>query len=520
MAIEINVLTGSSSIGGNKILMKFDGNNVLFDFGYDYSVDKLYFDSYTNVRPNRGIHDPLAFDMLPRLGIYRKDMITDDCRDECSSFPHLKIDALFISHAHMDHFGMSGYLDTDIPFVATPMTLALMKAIIDITSGPGTEAAYMSERECVEGFFLRTSRTADRIGRKLISTSNPDGLEEFLSSSPLKTKGIVRERCGSLRDLAFETRCFEVDHSIYGAAAFGVRTSDGWVIYTGDLRTHGINGPNTQKFAEEAGKLGPKVLMIEGTRASRLEEVGGITEAEVERRCLHECEGIDGPIIADFGPRNIERLEAFGRIASSVGRDLVITAKDAYLLDAMKCADGRDRFEGIRVLKLPRENRQGYESCTLAAHEGSIITLQQLRDSPNGHIICFSQYDMPHLLDVKSKGGLYLYSGSGSFDEEQDHDFERLDNWIRKLGMRRVGFEMVERISHRGEKVMVPEFTPGFHASGHASKEVLKQLVETIRPEYIIPVHTQNPKFFVENISCVPRENILLPEDGKSMTIS
>ncbi|MFA5312693.1 MAG: MBL fold metallo-hydrolase RNA specificity domain-containing protein [Methanomassiliicoccales archaeon] len=520
MAIEINVLTGSSSIGGNKILMKFDGRNVLFDFGYDYSVDKLYFDSYTNFRPNRGIHDPLEFGMLPRLGIYRRDMITDDCMAECSGFPHLKIDALFISHAHMDHFGMAGYLDAGIPFVATPMTLVLMKAIIDITSSPGTEAAYMSERECVDGFFLKASRSADKVGRKLISTSSPEGLEGFLSSSPLRTKGIIRERCGSLDALGFEARCFEVDHSIYGAAAFGVKTSDGWVVYTGDLRTHGINGPRTEEFAREAGKLRPKVLIIEGTRASRLEEVGGVTEAEVERRCLQACTGIDGPIIVDFGPRNIERLEAFARIASSVGRDLVVTAKDAYLLDAMKCADGEDRFEGIKVLKLPREQRHGYESCALSAHEGSVITLQQVCDSQNDHIICFSQYDMPHLLDVKPRGGLYLYSGSGSFDEEQDHDFERLDNWIRKFGMRRAGFDMVERMSHRGEPIMVPEFTPGFHASGHASKEVLKQLVETIRPEYLIPVHTQNPRFFVENISCVPSENILLPEDGKSMIIS
>ena len=61
-------------------------------------------------------------------------------------------------------------------------------------------------------------------------------------------------------------RCFPVDHSIYGAAAYAVETSRGWIVYTGDLRLHGKQGHLTKKFIEEARELKPEILICEGTQ--------------------------------------------------------------------------------------------------------------------------------------------------------------------------------------------------------------------------------------------------------------
>jgi len=521
MTIEINVLSGSSTIGGNKILAQFDGRNVLFDFGYDYTFDNLYFDLYTKVRPNRGIHDMLELGMLPKYQIYRDDSITMDCASDYSRFPRMKIDALFISHAHMDHMGMAGFLDPGVPFVATPMTLAMMKAIKDTSpsSGIGTEVTQINPRQSIDDYLIKSPKESSPVGRRLVSTSKCESLEAFLSQSPKKKKEIVRESCQLPESIGFETVNFDVDHSIYGASAFGVKTEEGWVVYTGDLRTHGIEGEKTLAFADGANKLRPRVLIIEGTRLSRDEEGDNTTEEAVEKNCLEACNGVKGLIIADFGPRNFERLEAFARIALKVGRRLVVTVKDAYFLDSMKSADGKDRLAAINILDEHKDSSSTWSSIVSEMYGSSMVTPEQVRERPDDFIICFSNYDMPHLLDIKPKGGMYLYSGSGSFDEEQDHDFERLDNWLKKFNMKKVGFELEGKISYRGRQIMVPSFTPGFHASGHAPKEVLKDIIERIRPEYLIPVHTQNPKYYVENISSVPVENILLPEDGRSIKI-
>lgn len=36
----------------------------------------------------------------------------------------------------------------------------------------------------------------------------------------------------------------------------------------------------------------------------------------------------------------------------------------------------------------------------------------------------------------------------------------------------------------------------GFHASGHIHGPGIEELVETVRPEILIPVHTENRAFF------------------------
>ncbi len=517
----MNVLCGSNTIGGNKILLSFDDRNVLLDFGLDFKTKGAYCDSFLGPRPARGIHDYVALGLLPKLRIYREDQVTADFAPEYATYPKVKVDALFISHAHMDHTGMAGFLNRSIPFVANPMTLTLMKAIEDTSSGTENETAYIDEKQCPDRFVLRAiPGNKEYLARNLVMTSPSKGCEDFLCSVPTATKTLNGMKCRAAASLGFETRCWDVDHSIYGAAAHAINTSDGWVVYTGDLRFHGKNGALTEKFVEEASKLKPLLLIIEGTRTSRKEEEGAgkLTEEDVGKNCLEACRDADGLIVADFGPRNFERLESFAWIANEVGRELVVTAKDAYFLDAMSAVDGTDRSQGVRVFRQNKARADTWEKNTFERHEKGAVGPAEIKGNPDGFIVCHSIFDLPHLLDIMPEGGTYLYSGSGSFDEEQDLDFGRLDNWIKKFGMRTVGFEMMTRAGHRGETV-VPVFTKGYHASGHASKEGLLKVVERIRPEYLLPVHTESPEFFAENISCVPAENVLLPTDEKDIVI-
>jgi len=79
--VKVNVLCGSNTIGGNKILLSFDGKNVLFDFGLDFKTKGEYCDSFLGPRPSRGIHDYIALGLLPGLDVYRDDQITADFRD-------------------------------------------------------------------------------------------------------------------------------------------------------------------------------------------------------------------------------------------------------------------------------------------------------------------------------------------------------------------------------------------------------------------------------------------------------
>jgi len=53
-----------------------------------------------------------------------------------------------------------------------------------------------------------------------------------------------------LPDCQYNIKAWPVDHSIPGAMAYAVETSEGWIVYTGDLRLHGSKGNLTRAFSK------------------------------------------------------------------------------------------------------------------------------------------------------------------------------------------------------------------------------------------------------------------------------
>ena len=136
-----------------------------------------------------------------------------------------------------------------------------------------------------------------------------------------------------------QVRHYPVDHSVYGACAWAVETSAGWVVYTGDLRLHGSRGEMTRRFIAEAKALRPRALICEGTRAGAARgQDEQMTKRTCGRTCWRRCARRTGLVVADFGPRNVERLCTFLDVARATNRKLVILAKDAFLLEKMRLA--------------------------------------------------------------------------------------------------------------------------------------------------------------------------------------
>jgi len=301
-------------------------------------------------------------------------------------------------------------------------------------------------------------------------------------------------------------KAFDIDHSIFGATAY-ILYGDAAIAYTGDIRLHGKKSEKTRKFAREARDV--SALIIEGTRAGREEDIN-VSENDVYQNCLKAVEDSKGLVIADFSARNFERLETFKRIAEKTSRQLVVTAKDAYMLHAIELADGECRMDGVGIYGELKEKRDKWETDIVMDRWGeSYVDPKQIEKNPDGYIICFSFYDMKHLLDIKPVGGVYIYSSSEAVSEEQEFDFLRLYNWLKLFKFRVYGFEMVF-----GEKPE-PRFVKGYHASGHASRDDLRWIIEEIDPDIIIPVHTENPEWFDENF-----EGVSLLRNGDSVEAS
>ena len=85
-----------------------------------------------------------------------------------------------------------------------------------------------------------------------------------------------------------------------------------------------------------------------------------------------------------------------------------------------------------------------------------------------------------------------------------------LKHWLDRFEIEPYGFK-IKKVN----EVMRPEFTIGYHASGHVSKKELEEyIINRIQPSTIIPVHTNNPQWFQENF-----ENVEIPKKREKIMI-
>lgn len=534
--VRLSFYGGINEIGGNKILLEDGERRLLLDFGFPYKRHKQLYEEYLKPRPGAGLLDPLVMGLLPSLeGIYRTDIESPELWQRLRQTPSYRkigrVDGVLLSHAHLDHSGHIAFLRDDIPVYATARTAFIAKAIQD--SGRADfdqQVCYFRPVEigCPDGWqqaaFL-ASKEPKQQRKFCIADINPAALSpeahQFWNSGFWEKSGRQKElnSCPitSHSDCSFKLRCFPVDHSIPGACAWGIETSSGWIIYSGDLRLHGKRAHLTQKFIEDAAALKPRALILEGTNVLRK---ANVAEAEVYENGLKAIKVASGLVIADFSPRDVDRLLTFLQIAQETGRKLAILPRDAYLLKTMRLLEPE-------IPDIALEDNLVIYQDTIASkspmlwmrnvckdYESKVVLAADVTAAQNNFILCFSFWDLNELPSINpGPGSLYVFSSSEPHDEEQEIDFRRLHEWLKHFGIKGFGLP----VENNGEW-QVPEEQRRLHASGHACGTDLLQIALQIKPEALIPVHSEHPDFYVEHLSCNSAK-VILPTSGGTIEI-
>ena len=97
--MKITIYDGATTIGGNKIYVEEREKGVFLDFGMNFAKHGQYYDEFLRERSSRGIYDAVQLGIIPRLNVYKEELVPIDL--DVSAFPRPDVSAVFLSHAHL-----------------------------------------------------------------------------------------------------------------------------------------------------------------------------------------------------------------------------------------------------------------------------------------------------------------------------------------------------------------------------------------------------------------------------------
>ena len=451
--VKFTFYGGAGEIGGNKILLEDKDAKVYLDFGQSFNFGSDYFYEYLEPRSVNGLECLFEFDLIPRvMKLYNKDSL----RFTDISYRPSDIDGVFISHHHSDHVGHLSYLDENVP----------------VYMGHGTK---------------KILDTYNELYRDLVDIGEHNQVNLFKSGDEIE-----------LKHMSF--RPVHVEHSTPGAYGYVIESPDGNIVFSGDFRRHGPKQEYTEEFIREAAKAKPHCMLCEGTRMT-LDPERQYTEEQVYQNVKDIIQDAKGMVFANFAMINIDRFMSFYKAAKDNGRIFIIDTKMAYILDQLRekvpGLPDPATDDGIKVYFRLAKSCQFCEKDYYIyerKYMPNIITFKEMKKDQKEYLVLTNFNKLMELVYIQPNGAEYIYSSSEHFLEGEDNEDMRtvLYNWLEHFGIK----------LHKA------------HCSGHASKSDLEYAIKKIKPEIVIPIHTENPEEFRKI-----HDNVMVPEKGGTIEI-
>jgi len=255
--MKVCIHRGSKEIGGSCVeVISFSGKRLVIDFGLPLDAEKSDKKYLPNISGLDGNDDSLL--------------------------------AVLISHPHLDHFGLLGYISINIPVIM------------------GKDA------------------------RRIITQASP-----FLPGNwPIPANGLNLQSGITMELGPFSVTPFLIDHSGYDAYSILIEADGKRLFYSGDFRMHGRKAILTQKLMDNPPK-NIDVLLLEGSTLGRLENKESFpSETEIEEQLVAAFSKSTGLSLVHTSAQNIDRIVSIFRACKKTGKTLVIDLYTSVVLKA------------------------------------------------------------------------------------------------------------------------------------------------------------------------------------------
>ena len=279
---------GTHNIGGSCVEIQSRNARIIIDIGIPLEEKGKSFDfrKYKRLPGSELVEKGILPDVK---GLYKWDKDSES------------IDAILISHSHLDHYGFLPYVKADIP--------------------------------------IYTSKGS----REILGVAHFFGQCDY---DPENVKAVPSREIFNIGDLTIKP--YLVDHSAADAFAFLIQGDGKRIFYSGDFRGHG----KKSMLFESILKYPPgniDTLIMEGTTVARADE-GSESEQDVEEKLVRLFNDKKELIIFSCSHQNLDRLTVLYNACLRTGRTLVMIPYTAYILDKLKIlSDKTPRYDMPRI---------------------------------------------------------------------------------------------------------------------------------------------------------------------------
>lgn len=266
---------------------------------------------------------------------------------------------------------------------------------------------------------------------------------------------------------------YSCDHSAYDSYMFLIKSGGKTVLYTGDFRANG-----RMDYSALLNEL-PEVdaVIIEGTTLSREEARDNISEATLEDIAVKELDKHTGPCFIMMAGTNIDRLITMGNVAKRTGRMLL---EDIYTAKIAVSArqENVPKPDGDKVRVFPTD--------------GLPETYKMLTSFGNAKI---GKYEIANKVAKEERYIMCVRASMINYIKKLN-ELQSFEDGVLFYGMWK-GYQEKKSVAvflrymeEKGVKIHT------LHTSGHADEKTIDRLIERIKAKVIIPVHTENERWF------------------------
>ncbi len=268
--MKLKIHRGTEEIGGSCVEVWTEHTKIIIDFGMplvDKDKKEFNFTKYKNLSTDELVKK----EILPEIeGLY------DSSQN--------KIDAILISHAHPDHYGLTNFIDSKVKYYLGEATHEIIK---------------------INNIF-----TPQEIDLK--NTTYFENGKKF-----------------KIGDITITP--YLMDHSAFDSYSFLIEANGKSLFYSGDFRSHGRHTEIFKNFIEIAPK-NVDYLLLEGTTISSKER-SFKTEEELEKDIIKVIEKKDKINLVYVSGQNIDRLISIYEACIKTDKILVV---DVYIASVLK----------------------------------------------------------------------------------------------------------------------------------------------------------------------------------------